>query len=132
MQFENNDPRGFEQFKADFKKHSALGSANTQLGVQRERPSLFDLRESMSKITVPTLIINGDEDWPCLMPALMMKEVIPSAAMAIIPNAGHTINIETPDAFNREVSDFISWVEAGRWPVRDPRAMGKSILGLIK
>ena len=132
VQFENNDPRGFEQFKADFKKHSALGSANTQLGVQRERPSLFDLREALSKITVPTLILNGDEDWPCLLPGMMMKEVIPSAAMAIIPNAGHTINIETPDAFNRELSEFLSWADSGRWPVRDARAMGKSILGMAK
>lgn len=46
VQFQNKDPRGFEEFKADFRKHSALGSANTQLGVQRERPSLFELRET--------------------------------------------------------------------------------------
>lgn len=132
VQFENNDPRGFAQFMVDFKKHSALGSANTQLGVQRERPSLFDLREGMSKIRVPVLIINGDEDWPCLLPGVMMKEAIPTAAMAIIPNAGHTINIETPDAFNRELSEFLAWAESGRWPVRDERAMAKSILGLAK
>jgi pimeloyl-ACP methyl ester carboxylesterase len=132
VQFQNNDPRGFAKFMADFKKHSALGSANTQLGVQRERPSLFDLREAMAKLRVPVLILNGDEDWPCLMPGMMMKEVIPSAAMAIIPNAGHTINIETPDAFNHAVSEFLAWVESGRWPVRDVRATGKSILGMLK
>lgn len=132
VQFQNNDPRGFAQFMVDFKKHSALGSANTQLGVQRERPSLFDLRERMAKISAPVLIINGDEDWPCLLPGLMMKDVIPTAAMAIIPNAGHTINIETPDAFNRELTEFLAWVESGRWPRRDARAMGKSILGLTK
>jgi len=132
VQFQNKDPRGFEQFKADFRRHSALGSANTQLGVQRERPSLFELRDEMARIKVPTLILNGDEDWPCLLPALMMKEVISSAAMAVIPNAGHTINIEVPDAFNRELGDFLSWVDSGTWPQRDPRAMGKSILGMAK
>lgn len=86
----------------------------------------------MARITVPTLILNGDEDWPCLLPALMMKEVIPSAGMAVIPNAGHTINIEVPDAFNRELGEFLSWVDAGTWPQRDSRAMGKSILGMVK
>jgi len=36
VQFENKDPRGFAEFKRMLAEHSALGSANTQLGVQRE------------------------------------------------------------------------------------------------
>jgi pimeloyl-ACP methyl ester carboxylesterase len=32
VQFENKDPRGFAEFKAMLAQHSALGSANTQLG----------------------------------------------------------------------------------------------------
>lgn len=132
VQFQNKDPRGFEEFKQAFKKHSALGSANTQLGVQRERPSLFELREQIAGIRVPTLILNGDEDWPCLLPGLMMKEAIPTAAMSVLPNVGHTINIEAPDAFNRELGDFMAWVDSGRWPARDPRAMVKSLLGMVK
>ena len=43
-----------------------LGSANTQLGCQKERPSLYELVEKMRAMTVPTLILTGDEDWPCL------------------------------------------------------------------
>ena len=43
VQFENKDPRGFAEFKAMLAEHSAVGAANTQLGVQRERPSLYDL-----------------------------------------------------------------------------------------
>ena len=38
VQFENKDPRGFAEFKTQLGEHSALGSANTQLGVQGERP----------------------------------------------------------------------------------------------
>jgi pimeloyl-ACP methyl ester carboxylesterase len=132
VQFENKDPRGFEAFKQAFREHSALGSANTQLGVQRERPSLYDLREQMARLAVPTLIVNGDEDWPCLLPGLMMKQTIPSAALVVLPNVGHTINLEVPDAFNRELGDFIAWVDAGRWPTRDPRAMATSITGMVK
>lgn len=132
VQFENKDPRGFAEFKQAFLEHSALGSGNTQLGVQRERPSLYDLRERLAKLTVPTLIVNGDEDWPCLLPGLMMKETIPSAALTVLPNVGHTMNLEAPDAFNRELGDFLSWVDSGRWPVRDPRAMAASITGMVK
>ena len=84
----------------------------------------------MRALRVPTLILTGDEDWPCLGPALLMKRTIPTAALAVMPNAGHTINLEAPDDFNRIVSDFIAHVESGRWPTRDPRTAGHSITGL--
>jgi fused signal recognition particle receptor len=43
------------------------------MGVQRTRPSLYDLQDRMEKLYVPTLIVTGDEDYPCLEPALLMK-----------------------------------------------------------
>jgi pimeloyl-ACP methyl ester carboxylesterase len=130
VQFENKDPRGFAEFKRMLAEHSALGSANTQLGVQRARPSLYTLVDEMKKLTVPTLIITGDEDWPCLVPGILMKRNIPSSALAVMPNAGHAINIEDPDVYNRIVGDFLASVESGRWPMRDPRAMSASITGM--
>jgi pimeloyl-ACP methyl ester carboxylesterase len=130
VQFENKDPRGFAQFKKELGEHSALGSANTQIGVQGRRPSLYDLVDSMRALAVPTLILTGDEDWPCLAPSILMKREIPSAALAVMPNCGHTINLEDPDQFNRIVGDFIVQVDSGRWPKRDPRAMTASITGM--
>ena len=130
VQFENKDPRGFAQFKKELAEHSALGSANTQVGVQGQRPSLYDLLDQMRALTLPTLILTGDEDWPCLAPSVLMKREIPSSALAVMPNCGHTINIEDPDQFNRLVGDFIVQVEAGRWPKRDPRAVSASITGM--
>jgi pimeloyl-ACP methyl ester carboxylesterase len=130
VQFENKDPRGFAQFKRELAEHSALGSANTQIGVQGQRPSLYDLLDKMRAITVPTLVLTGDEDWPCLAPSVLMKREIPSAALAVMPNCGHTINLEDPDLFNQIVGDFIVRVDAGRWPKRDPRALSASITGM--
>ena len=130
VQFENKDPRGFAQFKKELGEHSALGSANTQIGVQGQRPSLYDLLDKMRALTIPTLILTGDEDWPCLAPSVLMKREIPSAALAVMPNCGHTINLEDPDLFNQIVGDFILQVEADRWPKRDPRATSASITGM--
>ncbi len=130
VQFENKDPRGFAEFKQQLSEHSAVGARNTQLGVQKERPSLYDLVDRMKTLTVPTLILTGDEDWPCLQPALLMKQTIPTAALSVMPNCGHTINIEDPDQFNRLVGDFVVQVDCGRWPARDPRAMVASITGM--
>ena len=130
VQLERKDPRGFAEFKRQLAEHSALGSANTQLGVQRERPSLYELEAQLGRLDVPTLIVTGDEDWPCLLPGIFMKKAIPRSGLLVIPNSGHTINIEEPAAFNAAVLDFIADVEAGRWPSRDPRAVSESITGV--
>jgi len=130
VQFENKDPRGFAEFARHLAEHSALGSANTQLGVQGARPSLYSLRNEMQALTVPTLVLTGDEDWPCLQPALLMKQAIPSAALAVMPNCGHAINIEDPQQFNHIVLHFLTQVESGRWPQRDPRTLVQSITGM--
>jgi pimeloyl-ACP methyl ester carboxylesterase len=130
VQYENKDPRGHAEFKAMLAEHSAVGSANTQQGVQKQRPSLYTMVEEMQRITTPTLIITGDEDWPCLLPGILMKQNIPSAALAVIPNSGHAINLEEPEEYNRIVGVFLSQVESGRWPHRDPRAASASITGM--
>ena len=99
------------------------------IGRESARPSLYELVDQMRRMTTPTLILTGDEDWPCLEPGLLMKREIATAALAVIPNAGHTINLETPTAFNRQIGDFMHAVDAGRWPTRDPRATTSAILG---
>lgn len=130
VQFQNKNLRGFQEFQDQLAEHSTDGAARTMLGVQRERPSLFQLKDRMAGITVPTLILTGDEDWPCLLPGIMMKETIPTAALVVMPNCGHTINIEDPQAFNAAVDRFLAEADAGTWPTRDPRAMSGNILGL--
>jgi pimeloyl-ACP methyl ester carboxylesterase len=132
VQFENKDPRGFAEFKAMLAEHSAKGAANTQLGVQRERPSIFDLEEKLAASRVPMLVVTGDEDWPCLLPGVFIKRTCPTAGLLVVPNSGHAVNIEEPGAFNAALADFLAQVDAGRWPVRDPRAISQSITGMTK
>jgi pimeloyl-ACP methyl ester carboxylesterase len=129
VQFQNKDPRGWREFVDQFAEHSSLGAALTLRGVQRRRPSLFDLVERMKTLTTPLLIITGDEDWPCLEPALLMKRMISTAGLIVVPNTGHAVNLEEPVAFNQHLDDFFHMVENGRWPTRDARAMEPSILG---
>ena len=132
VQFENKDPRGFAEFKAMLAGHSAKGAANTQLGVQRERPSIFDLEDKLAACRVPMLVVTGDEDWPCLLPGVFIKRTCPTAGLLVIPNSGHAVNIEEPAAFNAALADFLAQVDAGRWPTRDPRAVSRSITGMTK
>ena len=118
LQLQAKDPHGFAEFIRTFSEHSAQGSANTMLGYQARRPSLYDLTADMARIAVPVLIIAGDEDDPVLEPSLLMKRTIPGAALAVLPGSGHMTNLEEPALFNRLLEDFFHQVEAGRWPRR--------------
>ena len=129
VQFQNKDPRGWREFADQLAENSTEGAARTMRGVQKRRPSLFDLVDKMKAINVPTLIMTGDEDWPCLEPGILMKRTIPTAALIVMPNAGHTINLEEPAAFNQHISEFFHTVDVGAWRKRDPRATVSAILG---
>jgi pimeloyl-ACP methyl ester carboxylesterase len=129
VQFQNKDPRGWREFADQLAEHSTEGAALTMRGVQKRRPSLFDLVDKIKTISAPTLIMTGDEDWPCLEPGILMKKNIPSAGLVVMPNCGHGINLEEPAAFNAHLADLFQAADAGRWPHRDDRAMAGSILG---
>ena len=118
VQFLRKDPTGWREFRDRFAAQSAKGHALTMRGVQMLRPSVFDLEERLERLAVPTLIVTGDEDDPCLEPGIFMKRKIRSAALLVIPNSGHTINLEEPDLFNRALLDFLTAVDSGRWPTR--------------
>ena len=127
LPFRDKDPRGWAESTAWLSEHSAVGSALTLRGVQMRRPSLYDLTQQLQALALPTLLVTGDADEPCLEPDLMLKRTIPSAALAVMPRTGHACNLEEPLLFNRLVQDFISIVEAGRWsPLpRDPGVPAK-------
>ena len=81
-------------------------------GVQAARPSLYDLTDELATVSVPVLVLVGDEDEGCLEPALMLKRTIPTA-LAVLPRTGHTANLEEPDVFNRAVDTFLGRVARG-------------------
>ena len=99
VQFQNKDPRGWAEFARLLAEHSSEGSANTMRGVQRERPSLYDLRGDLAKMEVPVLLVVGDKDEGCLDANLMLKRTIPSSGLAVLPRTGHASNLEEPELF---------------------------------
>jgi pimeloyl-ACP methyl ester carboxylesterase len=129
VQLQNKDPRGWREFADQLAQHSTRGAALTMRGVQKRRPSLFDLVKKIKTVTAPTLIMSGDEDFSCLEPALLLKRTILASALVVLPNTGHAINLEEPAEFNRLIGEFLHGVDTGQWRPRDPRAMAASILG---
>lgn len=115
LQLKRKDPRGYDEFVRLFTAHSATGSANTFRGVQLKRRTIYQVEAELRAMQPPVLILVGDEDEPCLKPALFMKQHIPRAGLMFFPRSGHGINLEEPELFNRAVFDFLTAVEAGKW-----------------
>jgi pimeloyl-ACP methyl ester carboxylesterase len=122
VQLQNKDPAGWRTFVEYLAEHPAHAAAMTLRTVQAGRASLYDLEAELRAVTVPVLLLVGDEDEPCLDVNLWMKRLMPTARLALLPGAGHAINLEEPELFNRLVEQFIVEVERSSWRPRDPRA----------
>ena len=60
----------------------------------------------------------------------MLSRTSPTAALAVMPNCKHTVNLEDGDEFNAIVGNFLAQVNSGRWPNRDLRTVMASITGM--
>jgi pimeloyl-ACP methyl ester carboxylesterase len=128
VQYQNKDPRGWAEFKQQLQEHSTVGSANTMRGYQSKRSSLFNHEEELRKVTVPMLVMVGDEDDPAIEASVFLKRVVPSAGLVVFPKTGHALNLEEPDLYHQQLLSFFQRVEGGRWDLRDPRSITANIL----
>jgi pimeloyl-ACP methyl ester carboxylesterase len=113
--FKRKDPRGFAEFQRLVGDHSAQACAHLARGVIAKRRTVHEQEAGMRGLRVPALIMVGDGDVPCVEPSLFMRQCLPHAGLVVLPDSGHTINIEEPDLFNLHVAGFLAAVEHGRW-----------------
>lgn len=67
--------------------------------------------ESLPEIKVPSLVVVGADDAPFLAASDYMAAKIPGAQKAVIPAAGHAVNIDQPQAFIDAVRPFLDGLE---------------------
>nr|MEA2798662.1 hypothetical protein [Phenylobacterium sp.] len=63
--------------------------------------------ESLPGVAVPAVVIVGANDTPFLAASDYMAAKIPGAKKVVIPDAGHSANIDQPAAFNAALLDFL-------------------------
>jgi pimeloyl-ACP methyl ester carboxylesterase len=70
-----------------------------------------DLRAVLPTVGVPTLVLHGSADVRAPRPvAEALAAAIPGARLVVLPDVGHVINLEAPDAFDAEVRGFLRTV----------------------
>jgi proline iminopeptidase len=60
-------------------------------------------------------------------PSLFLRNHLSGSGLCVLPQTGHTINLEEPDLFNQMVSAFLSAVEHDAWPV-SPAGTGSTFM----
>ncbi len=89
-------------------QHTPVGLANSLRGIgQGVQPPMHD---RLPLLRFPTLFIAGalDPDYCAL--GREMHRVIPASRLVIVPDAGHAVHLEQPEAFTRIVLEFLEHV----------------------
>ena len=74
-----------------------------------EEEASMDLRPGLSRITAPTLVVVGQDDFICdTVSAREMARAIPGSRLATIPEAGHFPWVEQPAAFRAALDRFLT------------------------
>lgn len=102
--------RSREMREAMGEHRSAQGLAHAARGMLAQEGSR--LIDGLPSVKVPTLIIVGDKDQPFLVPCEYMAKKIPGARLEVIAGAGHSSNLDQPEAFNRVLRDFLDGLPA--------------------
>ena len=76
--------------------------------LMRATKERVDYRPELIKISVPTIVIQGEKD--LLLPVHMAGEVakaIPNSQFKVIPHVGHTLNLEAVPQMVAIIKDFL-------------------------
>jgi 3-oxoadipate enol-lactonase len=84
-------------------------NAGAILKLMKATKERVDYRRALQKVITPTLIIQGEKD--ALLPVHMANEVhlnIKNSKFIIVPNAGHTLNLEHVPEVSKHILNFLS------------------------
>ncbi|MFJ9418999.1 alpha/beta fold hydrolase [Streptomyces sp. NPDC101227] len=83
----------------------------------RGRAERRDYTDLLSRITVPTLVVVGEEDeFTPVSDAELIADRVPHASLKVIPQAAHMPNLERPEEFNAALQEFLEDLPAARIP----------------
>jgi pimeloyl-ACP methyl ester carboxylesterase len=72
----------------------------------REQPTLTV--DDLAKVSVPTLVLVGDDDAMTLEHTAAMYEALQESQLAVVPGTSHVLALEKPDLVNRLILDYLA------------------------
>ncbi len=93
--------RMMSEFMSTDTKAAAVLAAPESAGALGKQP--------ISDLTLPVLVVAGGSDYMAPLAAVRnLYEALPNASWALLEDAGHVMNIEQPQRFNRELASFLA------------------------
>jgi len=92
-------------------RNSVAGLAGSLRGLGQGEQEYFGDR--LGAIRCPTLLVAGALDLKYAAVVRQMAASIPDAEVVVVPDAGHNVHLEKPEAFHRVVLDRLHRLEAG-------------------
>ncbi len=102
-----SNPEMAEQITEAVLSNAPKAIAAVIRGVQRERPSIFELAPKLEKLPVKTLVVMSDGDKPVVECSRFLAEHLPRATLAIIPARSHWTFDEAPEQFLQAVDKYV-------------------------
>ena len=125
VQLKRKNPSAWKEFRDQVAEHPVIGSAHVLRRIVGGRPSLYAFEDALKRVSVPTLLMVGDEDDGIIEINVWLKRTMPAAGLDVWPASGHLLNLEEPEVFNDRVACFLKAVEAGAWSACQPAATRK-------
>jgi pimeloyl-ACP methyl ester carboxylesterase len=75
----------------------------------------YPVRDDLSRaagLNLPVCIIIGRQDIIFYPLSVRLQELIPGAELHVISEAGHLVNYESPDIFNRWLMEFLQGIDS--------------------
>ena len=108
-------PAVWERFIAQVSDLSPTGCANTIEHVMLRRKGIYEMEEGIARLSMPVLVVVGDQDLPAFEPSLFIARKAPYGALSVFPFTGHTVSLEEPEDLLEAVGKFLRQVDDGAW-----------------
>jgi pimeloyl-ACP methyl ester carboxylesterase len=105
------DPKGAALIRQGFLEHDPFALTAILRETLATVPAPDAIAAELSALRVPTLIVVGDKDAESLEPCRHLARLIPNAELAVIPGAGHVVNLAAPQAFNAALGAFLARID---------------------
>ncbi len=109
------DPRAWAEFIGIIRELSPEGAEKSMRGVLLGRKPVSDLVDEIKALTMPVLVMVGDQDTPAWEASLLVHRHARHCGLAVFPFTGHTLPVEEPELFNSLADRFLASVDTGRW-----------------
>lgn len=101
--------RGSEAPEFDLVRRIGASASRTAARSALDAMSVWDGRPALKSMSMPTLLIWGDQDRSYRWPQIEnLWKSLPDASLSVIPGAAHAAHLEKPKLFHAILEDFLS------------------------